>query len=115
QRAGAILARAYRGRVSASYPSFSDAPLARVHYIIGFSPRDHEWPDLKAVEAQVTEAARTWEDRFEDAVRASGREPDAVTATLARYGEAFPAGYRDRFAPAQPLADPAGIATMPRD
>ncbi|HRD45190.1 MAG TPA: NAD-glutamate dehydrogenase, partial [Caulobacter sp.] len=31
ERAGRILAEAYRGRVSAWYPSFSDAPLARVH------------------------------------------------------------------------------------
>ncbi|MFL5296236.1 MAG: NAD-glutamate dehydrogenase [Phenylobacterium sp.] len=111
-RAGQILARAYRGRVSASYPSFSDAPLARVHYIIGFSPREHDWPDLKGLEAQVTEAARTWEDRFEDAVRASGREPEQVSATLARYGEAFPAGYRDRFSPAEALADLAVIEAM---
>ena len=111
-RAGQILARAYRGRVSASYPSFSDAPLARVHYIIGFSPRDHDWPDLKALEAQVTEAARTWEDRFEDAVRASGREPEEVSATLAAYGDAFPPGYRDRFSPAEALADLAVIEAM---
>ncbi len=111
-RAGQILARAYRGRVSASYPSFSDAPLARVHYIIGFSPRDHDWPDLKGLEAQVTEAARTWEDRFEDAVRASGREPEEVTATLASYGDAFPPGYRDRFSPAEALADLAVIEAM---
>jgi glutamate dehydrogenase len=114
-RAGQILARAYRGRVSASYPSFSDAPLARVHYIIGFSPRDHDRPDLKALEAQVMEAARTWEDRFEDAVRASGREAEDVAATLAGYGDAFPAGYRDRFAPAEALADLAVIEAMGED
>jgi glutamate dehydrogenase len=114
-RAGQILARAYRGRVSASYPSFSDAPLARVHYIIGFAPRDHEQPDLKALEALVTEAARTWEDRFEDAVRASGREPEEVAATLALYGDAFPAGYRDRFSPTEALADLAVIEAMAAD
>jgi glutamate dehydrogenase len=114
-RAGEILARAYRGRVSASYPSFSDAPLARVHYIIGFSPRDHDRPDLKALEAQVTEAARTWEDRFEDAVRGSGQEPEAVGDTLTRYHDAFPAGYRDRFTPAEALADLAVIESMAQD
>jgi glutamate dehydrogenase len=111
-KAGEILARAYRGRISAAYPSFSDAPLARVYYIVGFPPKDHNWPDLKALEAQVAEAARTWEDRFEDAVRASGRGPDEVSATLARYGEAFPAGYRDRFAPAEAIADLAVIEAM---
>ncbi len=111
-RAGRILAGAYRGRVSASYPSFSDAPLARIHYIIGFSPRDHERPNLKALEAAIAEAARTWEDRFEDAVRASGRAPGEVTETLGRYREAFPAGYRDRFPPEEALADLAAIDAM---
>ena len=111
-RAGQILARAYRGRVSASYPSFSDAPLARVHYIIGFSPGNHDQPDLRVLEAAITEAARTWEDRFDAAVRASGREPEAVAATLTRYSYAFPAGYRDRFTPEEALADLAVIEGM---
>ncbi|THD68277.1 NAD-glutamate dehydrogenase [Phenylobacterium sp.] len=111
-RAGKILANAYRGRVSASYPSFSDAPLARVHYIIGFSPRDHAEPDLKALEVLIAEAARTWEDRFEDAVRASGRPPGEVAEVLGRYRDAFPAGYRDRFRPSEGLADLAVIDAM---
>jgi glutamate dehydrogenase len=111
-RAGKILASAYRGRVSASYPSFSDAPLARVHYIIGFSPRDHAEPDLKALEVSIAEAARTWEDRFEDAVRASGRPPGEVAEVLGRYRDAFPAGYRDRFRPSEGLADLAVIDAM---
>ncbi|MDB5496353.1 MAG: NAD-glutamate dehydrogenase [Phenylobacterium sp.] len=111
-RAGQILAGAYRGRVSASYPSFSDAPLARVHYIIGFTPGAHDQPDLKVLEAVITEAARTWEDRFEAAVRASGRAPQEVADTLARYRDAFPAGYRDRFEPAEALEDLAVIEAM---
>jgi glutamate dehydrogenase len=111
-RAGKILADAYRGRVSASYPSFSDAPLARVHYIIGFTPGQHDEPELRGLEAAITEAARTWEDRFEAAVRASGRAPEEVADILARYGDAFPAGYRDRFDPAEALADLAVIDGM---
>ncbi len=111
-RAGQILARAYRGRVSASYPSFSDAPLARVHYIIGFTRGEHDEPDLKALEAAITDAARTWEDRFDAAVRGSGRAPEEVAATLARYGEAFPAGYRDRFDADEAMADLAVIEGM---
>jgi len=111
-RAGQILAQAYRGRVSASYPSFSDAPLARVHYIIGFTPGAHDQPDLKVLEGAITDAARTWEDRFEADVRASGRAPPEVAATLTRYADAFPAGYRDRFDPEEALADLAVIEGM---
>jgi len=108
-RAGKILADAYQGRVSASYPSFSDAPLARVHYILGFPPGHQARPDLKALEAAIAEAARTWEDRFDAAVRASGAPPEKVAETLVRYRNAFPAGYRDRFDVAEALADLAVI------
>ncbi|HEX2817430.1 MAG TPA: NAD-glutamate dehydrogenase [Phenylobacterium sp.] len=108
-RAGKILSQGYRGRVSASYPSFSDAPLARVHYIIGFTPGQHDEPDLRVLEAAITEAARTWEDRFEAAVRSGERPMQDVADILTRYSDAFPAGYRDRFEPAEALADLAVI------
>ncbi len=114
-RAGKILADAYQGRVSASYPSFSDAPLARVHYILGFPPGHHARPDLRALEAAIAEAARTWEDRFDAAVRASGAPPELVAETLARYRGAFPAGYRDRFDVTEALADLAVIEAIGPD
>ncbi|WP_293679459.1 NAD-glutamate dehydrogenase [uncultured Phenylobacterium sp.] len=109
KRAGELLAQAFGGRLSAYYPSFNDSPLARVHYIIGFSPGHHRDPDLRKVEAEIAEAAHTWEDRFDAAVRSSARDPAEVAATLAKYRDAFPAGYRDRFSAAQALEDVAVI------
>ena len=109
KRAGELLTAAYGGRLSAYYPSFNDTPLARVHFIIGFTPGRHLVPDLRKVEAEIAEAARTWEDRFDAGVRGSGRDPDAVAATVVRYRDAFPAGYRDRFDAAEALADVAEI------
>ena len=38
ERIGQIVARAWGGRVSAWYPQLSDAPLVRVHFIIGVTP-----------------------------------------------------------------------------
>ena len=111
-KAGELLAQAYGGRVSAYYPFFSDAPLARVHFIIGFNPGDHPAPDLRAVEAQVATVARTWPDQFSDAVRRSGRSADAVARTLTRFTNAFPAGYRDNYDVAEAMADLAVIETM---
>ncbi|MDI1363260.1 MAG: NAD-glutamate dehydrogenase, partial [bacterium] len=105
ERAGRLLADAFGGRVSAYYPSFSDAPLARVHYILGgVSPGDRREPDLIALEAAIAEIARTWEDRFEAAVR-DGGAPGRVAVTLARYAGAFPPGYRDQYGAAEALAD----------
>ncbi|HKR90588.1 MAG TPA: NAD-glutamate dehydrogenase [Phenylobacterium sp.] len=112
RRAGQMLAQAYGGRVSAAYPIVLDAPLARVHYVIGFSPGAHPWPDLKALEQDIAEAARSWRDRFEAAVRAKRQRPAEVAATLARYRDAFPAGYQDRFDAAEALADLELIEAM---
>jgi glutamate dehydrogenase len=108
ERAGGILADAFQGRVSAYYPSFSDAPLARVHYVLGVQPGQHGDPDMAALEAAVAETARTWEDRFEAAVR-DGGAPGRVAETLSRYASAFPPGYRDQYDAAEALADIAAV------
>ncbi|HEY5412623.1 MAG TPA: NAD-glutamate dehydrogenase domain-containing protein, partial [Caulobacteraceae bacterium] len=105
KKAGEILAGGWGGRVSASYPSFLDQPLARVHYIIGVKPGDHPEPDIATLEAEVFEAARTWDDRFQDALRASGMPADEAADIQRRYGGAFPPGYRDLFGAEEALAD----------
>ncbi|MEJ0047222.1 MAG: hypothetical protein WDN04_14735 [Rhodospirillales bacterium] len=110
-RAGEILARAYGGRIAAYYPSFSDAPLARVHYIVGVRQGRRLDPDMAALEALIAEAARTWGDRFEVAVRAA-TPPSAVAEKLARYIDAFPPGYRDHYDAAEALADIEVIEPM---
>ncbi|MEP6967366.1 MAG: NAD-glutamate dehydrogenase, partial [Pseudomonadota bacterium] len=104
-RAGQILAKAYGGRVSASYPSYSDAPLARVHYIIGVTPGDHLAPDPASLEADIARAARTWGDDLEAAVREGLPDPVKVPGILAAYDGAFPPGYRDRYDASDALAD----------
>ncbi|CAN7158045.1 NAD-glutamate dehydrogenase [Phenylobacterium sp. LjRoot219] len=112
RRAGELLAQAYKGRLSAAYPAMLSAPLAQIHYIVGFVPGAHPWPDLKALETVVAETARRWRDRFEAAVRAGAKAPDAVAMTLARYCDAFPPGYQARFEPAEALADIAVVEAL---
>jgi glutamate dehydrogenase len=104
ERAGEILARAWGGQLSAQHPSFSDIPLARANYVIALVPGEHPEPDTAAVEAEIAEAARTWQDRFEEALRDTG---DRVLAAevRARYEDAFPPGYCDLFGAQEALAD----------
>ncbi len=102
-KAGVMLAEAWGGRVSAAYPSFSDAPLARVHYILGLDPGVPRQTPPRDLEARILEAIRTWEDRFEALVRE--RAPDRAGDILVRYRGAFPLGYRDQFDAADALAD----------
>ncbi|MDO9474892.1 MAG: NAD-glutamate dehydrogenase [Caulobacter sp.] len=114
ERAGKILAEAFNGRVSAWYPSFSDAPLARVHFILGLQPGARAEPDLLAVEAEIAEAARTWGDRFDAAVRAAP-PTGGVAPTLARWAGAFSAGYRGYYPADEALIDLAEIDAMGED
>jgi glutamate dehydrogenase len=112
-RAGEILAKAYGGRVSAVYLTSSDQPLSRLHFIIGVSPGEHRHPDVRQVEAEIAEQVRTWSDRFDAAARAGGIVPGRVGELLARYAQAFPAGYRDRYAAEEALADLHVMETLP--
>jgi glutamate dehydrogenase len=114
EEVGRRLADAFGGHVSAYYPAFSDAPLARVHYIVGVAPNAHLDPDVPALERQIAQLARTWTDDFEAVLRRRAH-PDEAAAILAVWDGAFPAGYRDRYGPAEGLADLTAIAGLGAD
>jgi glutamate dehydrogenase len=105
ERIGVILARAWGGRLSAWYPQLSDQPLVRIHYIIGLTPGDHPCPDQTALDAEISEAGRSWIDRFESALRAANVEDVSVGPVSARWAGAFGAGYRDRYSAAEAVRD----------
>jgi glutamate dehydrogenase len=112
EQAGGILAGAWGGRVSAHYPQFSDGPLALVHYIIGVEPGAHPTPDMKALEAAVLEASRTWEDRFDAALRTADLPPARKAEIALGYRAGFPVGYRDSYPAHEALADIAVLETL---
>ncbi|MDX2235556.1 MAG: NAD-glutamate dehydrogenase [Hyphomonadaceae bacterium] len=108
---GLALARAYGGRVSAFYPLFGDAPLARIHYIIGGIQRGRPDPDFVALDAEVAALTRTWEDSFEAVASAS----DIDEARAAPFVHAFSAGYKERFDAGEALTDVAELAKLAPD
>jgi glutamate dehydrogenase len=105
ERAGQIMAKAWGGRVSAYYPLLSESPLVRVHYIIGVTPGDHLDPDPAQVEADVADAARTWQDRFTQASHESGIAEAELAALANAWADAFPIGYRDRYDVREAITD----------
>ncbi len=105
ERIGKILTRAWGGRMSAWYPQLSDQPLVRIHYIIGVTPGEHPSPDLKALEAEVAEAGRSWVDRFESAARTAGIAEAQIGALSHQWAHAFSAGYRDRYDAVEAVTD----------
>jgi glutamate dehydrogenase len=98
EKMGALLANAYGGRLSAFYPQFGEAPLARVHFIIGVTPNQHLEPDVAALETEMIALTRTWDDALEAAAMRVG-------ADIGGYFKAFPAGYREAFGAEEALAD----------
>jgi glutamate dehydrogenase len=114
ERVGQMLAQAYGGHVSAVHPSYSDAPLARTHYIIGVTPGDNLQPDLSELERAVAQAARTWRDEFEALAH---RETPLleVGSLLETWRDAFPPGFQDINAPAEALADVGAMRRLGPD
>jgi len=112
ERAGRIIAEAWGGRMSAWYPQLGDAPLVRIHYIIGVEPGNHPEPDLTQVEARVVEATRTWPDLFAANARSGGVPETEIGPLVATWAEAFPVAYRERYPVAEALNDVAEIAKL---
>ncbi len=109
---GEILAHAYQGRVTAYYPSFTDSPLARVHYIIGGVTAATPDPDRAALSDAVLRAARSWTDDFSDALRA-GHDGRNAKRLFDAYAEAFSSGYRETYDGAEAARDVAVLERTP--
>jgi len=99
-----ILARSYKGRFSSVYTHMTDAPLVRLHIIIATVPGTIPDVDSDEVERQIVEAGRSWADQLQEALIEARGEENGLTL-MRRFGEAFPAGYRERFMPTLAILD----------
>ena len=80
-----------------------DEWLARIHYIVGRNPGPRPDVDVKALEADIRAAIRTWDDGFAEAVRLDhGELPSGL---VRRYANAFPGDYREAITPTDAVAD----------
>jgi glutamate dehydrogenase len=104
RKIGAMLAEVFAGRLSASYPSYPDGPLARTHFIIGRDGGITPEVARDEIETRIQKIIRTWADSIKEA---AATQPDtgAARALVSRYGEAFGAAYREAFSPEQAIAD----------
>ena len=98
----AILLRAYSG-IGLDYTVLvTDAPLARLHCIVHLPVNAEDvWDvDPQALQESVESVVRTWEDGLVDALVTAVGAAEA-RRLLPEYRDAFPAGYREAFAPAR--------------
>ncbi len=100
----AMLEAAFGGTLASYSTQVADLPLARLHITIRTTPGAVPAVDVRELEGRVAQAARSWTDQLQDAlVQAHG---EAAGLRLARrYGEAFPASYRERYPVLAAVAD----------
>src|SRR6478752_2838042 len=110
-RVGTFLAQVYKGRLSASYASFPEGSLARVHYIIGRYEGETPVIERATLEAGISAIAATWGDKLKAALATS---TDGMRARMLanRYARAFAGGYTEAFGTAQATADIATIEKL---
>ena len=110
-RVGAFLSQVYKGILSASYVSFPEGALARVHYIIGRYEGKTPVVERATLEAGISAIAATWADKLKAALTAS---TDGMRARMLtnRYAQAFSGGYTEVFGAEQAIADIATIEKL---
>ena len=106
-----VLAAGFGGAVDADYIEISDDLHARMYVVIRTEPGAAFAKDVEQIRAEIVEACRAWSDDL--AAELSGRHGErAGAALLARYGDAFPASWRDRYDAAATIADIARLETV---
>lgn len=102
-RIGAILEKAYGGRLTAFYPKLSEAPLARIHFLVDID-QNHPEPDIDELEAEIARVSRSWNDRMRALVRVQRAElSPRLSENLLT--DAFNLAYKEAFSPEEALLD----------
>jgi glutamate dehydrogenase len=91
-----VLLEVFEGQNPEFDVSFSEAVLARVHFIIQTPPGTRVTYDIKDIEAHLLEAMQSWTDKLN--IELYGHYGEAQGNQLVqRYERAFPAAYRDDY------------------
>lgn len=99
-----VLKEAFNGLDLSFNTSFTASVLARIHFIIRIDPKNKGKYDLAAIEQQLIEAGKSWQDEFrEQVLHYFGDAEGSVLHD--KYCEAFSAAYRDAFRPHQAVYD----------
>ncbi|GAB3629329.1 NAD-glutamate dehydrogenase [Pandoraea terrae] len=95
-RVQALLQEAYRGTSVEFTPLLSESMLARIHITVRTQPGNVPDVDVRDLETLIVQAARRWQDDLADALAERSGE-ERGKRLLRRYGDAFPAGFREDY------------------
>ncbi len=93
QRAGRILADAFGGGQVDWRLHLSESLIVRVDYVVHTPGGVPDTYDVADIEARIAESTRAWTDQLR-AVLVAAHGEQRGSELFARYGEAFPPGYR---------------------
>jgi len=97
RRIAKLLTGAFNGTAVEFTPLLSESPLARIHIVVRTQPGALPEVDTRELEARLVQATRRWQDDLADALLDSFGEEEG-NRLLQRYGDSFPAGYREDYA-----------------
>ena len=103
-----ILSRAFNGSVQAVFTHVSDELLGRWLFIVKTTPGAIPDFEIKEIEARLRDAARTWQDRLEQAMIENLGEAQG-NLLFKKYRDAFPTGYRETYSAQTAVFDIARI------
>lgn len=103
-RMQSILMEEFHGEKVSFTTYFPESVLARIHYVIRVNPKRKLHYDIKKIENKLVEVGRSWKDDLQDEILENFGE-EYGSRILNRYKRAFPAGYRETYAPKSAIYD----------
>ncbi len=112
RRIEAILIDTLAGTAGESTVRISESVLARLHVIVTLpAGAPSTVPDVSAIEARLAAVARSWTDDLAQELADDHGEEGGIDL-LRKYGEAFPAAYREDVDPRTAVGDVARIESL---
>jgi glutamate dehydrogenase len=103
-----ILMKELHGTSSNFVPKFLPSILCRIDFLVTTNPKNHLIPDIKAIEAKLCAAARSWRDDLKALLIEKLGEHHG-NFVYNKYARAFSSSYRDDFPVTTALLDIAEI------
>ncbi|RUO60299.1 NAD-glutamate dehydrogenase [Pseudidiomarina insulisalsae] len=114
QKTQTILANTLNSKYDVEFTTyFSESALARTHYTVRIGENVQDI-DVKELEQNLIEAARTWEDNFERILRSTFGESKA-NAMNKKYANGFPRAYKEEILPSVAIADIQQLEALDKD
>jgi glutamate dehydrogenase len=92
-----LLLEAYRGLSAEFTPQLSDSMLARIYILVRTQPGQVPDVDVRELEARIVATTRRWQDELAEAL-VEGHGEERGNRLLRRWGNSFPAGFREDYA-----------------